>query len=128
MSLAVTFISIPQLVSSAVPDAAKKTLAPVASGQFTVRRLVAKVTDAGSHTAFVLSFEGKANDGIWIPLGLSIFNPVMGLTIDQNGIQLSSALAVAGVMFNFDAQFPAFRVGIGGDNAAGDGAAFARVF
>ena len=117
MSASFGFAPIPTTASGTVPDGTKQARGAGAPGPFHFNQVAVKVTEAGSHTSFVLTVEGELGSGVWVNLARSFLNPNSGLTGDENGIALTQAQAEAGVVLNFDCEFPRVRVGISGDNA-----------
>lgn len=112
---------IPQIVGGTVADADKKEVNPPASGPFRPQQVSIKVTDPGSHVSFIATLEGFVG-GTWANFAPSNLNPNIGLAADELGVAIPVAEAQAGVVLNFDVNFPKIRVGLAGDNVAGDGA------
>lgn len=123
----IPFSTIPQVVGGTVAVADRKEFTIPASGPLRMQQLAALVTDAGSHATFVLTIEGFVS-GEWVSLAGSSLNPNLptGVTADENGLAIPGAIAVVGLALTFDTNFPKFRFGLAGDNAAADGAGFVQ--
>lgn len=112
---------IPATVASTVPVAKRTPFSQAGSGFTRLMQLVVLVTAAGSHANFVATVEGS-NDGThWFNVLHSTMSSAAFLTIDENGLTLSAAQALAGVALSFDLALPHVRLGLSGDGAGGSG-------
>lgn len=122
--------AIPQLVGGTVPVASRVVFPPAPGGLLgdppsTTRKVQGVeilITDAGAHTTFVATIEGS-HDGVdFVNLAQAVKGPATGLTLDENGVGFSAVEGTTGLFLELPVAFKHYRLGLGGDNVAANGA------
>ena len=80
--------------------------------------LLVLVTAAGTNTSFIATIEGSVDGLRWYGLQHLVSPAPTGFTINQNGITVLAAIALAGYVLRIPGRFAFYRIGLAGSVAA----------